>query len=129
MLDNLINSLRLKEDEEDEGYMDEIVEEERVLPFKKATKSESVGGDTIFKPQSLADIVISKPKVIDDAKTVIDLLMEGKSVVVDLELTEDDMKQRIIDMISGYCYTFNCNIEKVNNKIFMISNARINTEE
>lgn len=126
MLEGFINSLRLKDEEEEEDYIDQLdMNDEQVIPIRSA-KERTYNNGTKTRTMASREIVIAKPKKIDDAKAVIDLLVEGKSVVVDLVLIQDEMKQRVIDMIAGHCYSNHCNMEKVNDFIFMISNAKIN---
>lgn len=74
-------------------------------------------------------IIVCKPKKADDAKDIIDKLMEGHSVTINLGDVEVGAKQRIMDMVAGYCYCTKCNIEQVTQDIYLVSENIIETEE
>ena len=127
MLEGLINSFRVndedeedylprrrrnEEDEDDYDYEERKQENRKVIPLRKIEEKES-------------NIVIMRPKDIIDAKSIIDQLMDGNSVMIDLGKTDEAEKQRVMDMISGYCYAFHCNIERVNSTTFVVSHAEI----
>lgn len=125
MLEGLINSFRVNDEEEedylprrrrneeeDDDYEDRKQDSRKVIPLRKIEEKES-------------NIVIMRPKDIIDAKSIIDQLMDGNSVTIDLGGTVEAEKQRVMDMISGYCYAFHCNIERVNSTTFVVSHAEI----
>lgn len=125
MLEGLINSFRVNDEEEEDylprrrrneeeedDYEDRKQDIRKVIPLRKIEEKES-------------NIVIMRPKDIIDAKSIIDQLIDGNSVTIDLGGTAEAEKQRVMDMVSGYCYAFHCNIERVNSTIFLVSHAEI----
>lgn len=136
MLDKLINGLRLAPEEEDDIYDDGPYEEDQrdrasVLPYEGRKKSSEVAKVSKSTASAIgnSNIIIVKPKKLDDAKDIIDKLIAGNTVAVDLEHTADEEKQRIMDMLAGYCYCTQSNIESINSGIYIISHTDIELEE
>lgn len=128
MFEDLIDNIRLGfgNSEEEEMEDEEMYEDKNVVSYGASNKR---GRDTLRKvePQG-SEIIIMKPKAISEAKDIIDYLIEGNSVTINLESSEEKEKQRIMDMVSGYCYAFECNIEQVNPNVFVVSHKKIHME-
>lgn len=127
MLEGFINSFWKNEDEED--YEADYISKRRYEEKEDKVKYEKNviqlhGGKEVREP----DIVITKPRDIVDCKNIIDQLIEGNSVMIDLGQTLESEKQRVMDMVSGYCYAFDCNIERINNTTFVVSHSKIQNE-
>lgn len=61
------------------------------------------------------------PKDMKDAQRVCDDIIDGKTVVINLESVEYPLAQKIMDFISGAVYTLEGSIEKVSDHIFAIA--------
>ena len=124
MLEGLVNLFRLEE-EEDENFIgqnyrddeDEVLTEEVVHPIKEVIKRGN--------RKEQYNIVIFKPKRLEEAKDIIDLLVEGNSVTIDLSLADEKIRQRILDMVVGYGYYAQCNMEQITSTIFIVSHSKI----
>lgn len=131
MLDKIMNSLRLSQDEDyDDEYTYEDEQEETTLSYdnrKKAPEIMKAGKNRM--DISNPNIIITKPRKLNDAKDIIDKLQEGNTIAVDLEYTPENQKQRIMDMLAGYCYCTQSNIESINSNIYIISHTGIELEE
>ena len=66
-------------------------------------------------------IVIMQPACYEDAQKICDCIKEEKPVVINLERVEYTVAQRIMDFLSGTCYSLEGSIQKVANNIFVIS--------
>ena len=66
-------------------------------------------------------VCVIKPANVEDAREITDTLLEGKSVILNLEGLHVDLAQRIIDFASGSCYSINGNLQKVSSYIFIIT--------
>lgn len=62
-----------------------------------------------------------RPKSIDDSPRIIDLLKDGKPVVVSFEGIETSERQRIIDVVSGGSYAVNGKYCSVSKNIFIFA--------
>lgn len=134
MLDKLMNGLRLsQEEDDDDDYADTEYERssrESVLPYEgRKQNNESSREFRSSSAMGNPNIIITKPRKLNDAKDIIDKLADGNTVAVDLEHTADNEKQRIMDMLAGYCYCTQSNIESINTNIYIISHTGIELEE
>lgn len=131
MLDGLINKFRVGDDEEDDYTFDDMSGYQRPTRSQSEPKVKEFPNSKTsqYQEEEKGNIIISRPKRIDDAKEIIDHLMSGNSVTIDLEKAEGQIKQRIMDMIVGYGYCANCNIERVNDNIFVVSHVDIQVND
>lgn len=66
-------------------------------------------------------VVIIKPECYEDAQEICDQIKTKKPVVVNLEKVEFPIAQRIMDFLSGTCYSLEGSIQRVANNIFVIA--------
>lgn len=66
-------------------------------------------------------VVIIKPECYEDAQEICDQIKSKKPVVVNLEKVEYPIAQRIMDFLSGTCYSLEGSIQRVANNIFIIA--------
>ena len=66
-------------------------------------------------------VVIVKPENYEDAQEICDQVKNKKPVVVNLENAEFPVAQRIMDFLSGTCYSLDGTIQRVANNIFVIA--------
>ena len=66
-------------------------------------------------------VVIIKPECYEDAQEICDQVKAKKPVVVNLEKVEYPIAQRIMDFLSGTCYSLDGTIQRVANNIFVIA--------
>lgn len=71
------------------------------------------------------ELVISTPKVIEDAGYICDDIVAGKVCVVNLEGIEKENAQRIADFLGGVCYALNGDIERISNEIFVVAPSHV----
>jgi cell division inhibitor SepF len=67
------------------------------------------------------EVCIIKPTCYEDAQEICDQIKSRKPVVVNLEKVEYPTAQRIMDFLSGTCYSLNGTIQRVANNIFVIA--------
>ncbi|MGO3018812.1 MAG: cell division protein SepF [Anaerococcus sp.] len=65
----------------------------------------------------------------EDASKIVDDILNKKVVVLNLELIEINMKQKIVDFVSGAVYALDGRIEKVTKGIFLICPKGINIDK
>lgn len=66
-------------------------------------------------------VCIIKPECYEDAQEICDQVKARKPVVVNLEKVEYPTAQRIMDFLSGTCYSLEGSIQRVANNIFIIA--------
>ena len=81
---------------------------------------------TRLYPDSRYEIILSKPKSLEDATGVINNLRMSNVCVVSLEGIEKMQAQRIVDFLSGSAYALGSVIERISNDIFIIAPDGIN---
>jgi cell division inhibitor SepF len=68
---------------------------------------------------------------LDDAKDAADRLKARQSVILNLEHTDDETAERVVDFISGVTYALDGYYQKVGEKVFLFTpeNTAISVEE
>lgn len=66
-------------------------------------------------------VTIREPLTYEDGKIVLDDIMEGKSVVLNLEMLEVDKKTQIFYFVSGGLYSLNGTIQNVTKDIYVLA--------
>lgn len=131
----LMDSMRVNSDEEDDEYFEE--EEYTEKPQKRLPslirkrdeeEEEEESKPRLFsrkvapvKKSGSLEVALVKPSVFDDAKTIVDDLLYGKAVVLNMEGINTEVAQRIIDFTSGATYSMNGKLQKISNYIFIIT--------
>ena len=107
-----------------------IEEEDDTIDFKreKSQRSERnysnivpIRGRNTTTASSSMEVTIIKPKSFNDSQDVCDMLLQGQTVVVNLEKTENSLSQRIMDFIFGSVYSVNGKVHQVSDAVFVIS--------
>ena len=75
--------------------------------------------------ESGMEVCIVKPTSVNDARDVTDLILQGSTVVLNLEGLDVDIAQRIIDFTSGSCYAVQGNVMKISHYIFVITPSTV----
>ena len=66
-------------------------------------------------------MIVINPDSYDEAREICDYIRSGKPVVVNLEGMEFEVSQRVMDFLSGSCYSLNGNIQRVAKNIFIVA--------
>ena len=132
----LMDSMRVNSDDEDDEYFEEEEEytekPQKRLPSlirkRDEEEEEEESKPRLFsrkvapvKKSSSLEVALVKPSVFDDAKTIVDDLLYGKAVVLNMEGINTEVAQRIIDFTSGATYSMNGKLQKISNYIFIIT--------
>jgi cell division inhibitor SepF len=151
-MDKFLNAMRLNDDDEDEyefdndDYLDDEVEEEEV-PKKSVFKSKEKREDKYDEPVrektvktapkitpiskgsrkqgTGMEVCVIKPTSVEDAREITETLLNGRTVVLNVEGLNVEIAQRIIDFTSGSCFAISGNLQKISNYIFIITPANV----
>ena len=65
------------------------------------------------------EVSMVKPTSMENVKDICDSLLDGKTVVINMEGLHMEVAQRIIDFTSGATYAMSGNLQKISNYIFI----------
>lgn len=113
--------------EEDDGnYIDEeeYVEEEpaqKMVPPKRDEYRPADAGAMRMGSSSSIEMKVMTPSRFDEVTQIADLVLQKKTVLLNLENTNKETKRRMIDFLSGVAYALNGNVQPVAENTFAIT--------
>jgi len=121
-----------EDDYEEDEYDEEEMEQSKNTSSKKETEryrntTNGRKNSNVYaiNTNTKMHLVILQPVCYEDAQKVSDYIKEGKPVVINLEQVQYQVAQRIMDFLSGTCYSLEGSIQKVANGIFVIAPQNI----
>ncbi|MHB8439094.1 MAG: cell division protein SepF [Acidimicrobiales bacterium] len=92
------------------------------------------GGAVRLRPvpaEAAARVHVVAPHEFGDARQIADRLMGGQPVIVNLQSARGDLPRRMIDFCSGVTYSLQGKMERVADKVFLMtpSNVKVSAEE
>ena len=107
--------------------IDDIFAEEPRGPARETRQLRPVGGNG--KSDVRVHLVI--PKSFNDAQQVADKFKDQIPVVLNLQGVETDLSKRLIDFASGLTYALDGGMQRIADKVFMLTprNVQISAEE
>jgi cell division inhibitor SepF len=78
-----------------------------------------------------ARVHVVAPMQFGDARQIADRLMANQPVIVNLQVADRELMRRMIDFCSGVAYALNGKMERVADKVFLVtpSNVKVSAEE
>lgn len=136
MLNKWMDKMRLNRD--DDEYFDEEEDYEEEKPARRSLFQNSRDEEEDYEEESnrprffprsnkvvpmkrQMEVALIKPSTIDDGSTIVDYLLAGKAVVLNMEGLHTEIAQRIIDFASGAAYSMNGNLQKISSYIFIVT--------
>ena len=100
------------------------VEEERA---KRTTTSKvsSIGRSKKVQNNSGMEVCVIKPTSVDDGREITETLLANRTVVLNLEVLDVNIAQRIIDFASGSTYAIGGSLQKISQYIFILTPASV----
>mgnify|MGYP000456708970 FL=1 len=118
-----IDDLDYEEEREEEEYVEE---EEEVETIPVNTQSKRMRNKIVnIHTASSMKVSIHEPLSYEDAPKIIDDLKMRKTVVVNLEQLEPNIKRQIFDFISGGVYSMEGTIQKITTDIFVLAPTNV----
>lgn len=137
-MDKILDFLRLNDDDDDEyEFANEeyfVDDDEYEEPKKKAPRRENKAEtketpiskitpiSKVQKKQvatTSMEVCVIKPTTIEDEIEIVDTLLSGRTVLINMEGLNIEIAQRIIDFTSGATYAMHGSLQKVSNYIFL----------
>ncbi|MFQ9515432.1 MAG: cell division protein SepF [Eubacterium sp.] len=93
----------------------------------KSTRTSRTTRNSKVVPMRSSDmeVCVIKPTYYESTRDIIDTLLEGKSVVLNLEGMKLDLAQRIVDSVSGGCYAIHGNLQKISGYIYLVTPSSV----
>ena len=116
-----VRRLRRRRDEFDDIFSDEEPASGRAAPLKP------VGGRT----NGDVRVHLVVPKSFNDAQQIADKFKDSIPVILNLQGSETDLSKRLIDFASGLTYALDGGMQRIADKVFMLTprNVEISAEE
>ena len=99
-------------------------------PVAETAAAASAGGDSYAQTPSLEgnniELKVVRPESIDEIFTIADYLMDGCTVVLNLEVISGDVVTRMLDFLNGVTYTTGGEIKNVSQGTYIITPNGIN---
>jgi len=146
-IDKIMNAMHLNtdDDEYDEDGLDFAYEEDeaeedtqkksfRKKEFKDVPREKSTvkttPNITAFSKSSRKqgpgmEVCVVRPSSVEDAREITETLLNGRTVLLNMEGLNLEIAQRIIDFASGSCFAISGNLQKVSNYIFIITPSNV----
>lgn len=123
------NVRRLSSRRRRDDFDDIFSDDEPVGRGAKTTQLRAVGGNGTRSRDVRVHLVI--PKSFNDAQQVADKFKDGIPVVLNLQSTDNDLNKRLIDFASGLTYALDGGMQRIADKVFMLTprNVEISAEE
>ena len=71
------------------------------------------------------EVCVVKPTALDDSREIINTLLSGRTVILNLEGLDLEISQRIIDFTSGATYAIDGHLQKISSYIFLITPTNV----
>lgn len=72
---------------------------------------------------------IVQPKAFAEAQAIADKFKDGTPVIMNLTMTGSDVSKRLIDFASGLTYGLDGGLQKVSDKVFMLTPANVEVSD
>jgi cell division inhibitor SepF len=107
----------------------------RPVPRDEPNGSSAVATRTVVRPMAVAEptarVHVVAPQQFGDARQIADRLMGSQPVIVNLTVADRELMRRMIDFCSGVAYALGGKMERVADKVFLVtpSNVKVSAEE
>lgn len=138
---NFVDNDDDEELDEEEGMEEEGMEEEGmpaspvnpsapVPPRSQAVRS-SVGraGVPVRQTSKPYTMVVVSPKEYADAEKIADHLKAMRPVVMNIEKTDDDEAERIVDFVQGVMYALDGRLDRISDKIYLCAPSNVSVSQ
>jgi cell division inhibitor SepF len=114
------------------GEPDDWTEPEPAATGRTAVLRPARRGPVAAVPgSSPARVHLVVPRSFNDAQQIADKFKEGTPVILNLQGSEQDLSKRLIDFASGLTYALDGNMQRVADKVFLLTpqNVEVSAEE
>ena len=129
IIDKFLDVMRLNDDDyefDNEDYDYEEEQQQTAATFDISEKQRQKQQNKITpinrnrrQGQPGMEVCVIKPTTIEDEIEITETLLNGRTVVINMEGLSVDIAQRIIDFTSGATFAMHGNLKKISNYIFL----------
>lgn len=102
--------------------VDEYLEEPEVArPRASQRRATPAGARTRSPSQNVAGVGVVPPRTFNDAQQIADQFKRGNPVIVNLQTTDSELAKRIIDFGSGLTYGLDGSMQRIADKVFLLT--------
>lgn len=94
-------------------------------PKSSSLRSVPTGTASVTPVSPQVRIAIVEPKTFAEAQSIADKFKQGTPVVVNMTYTKPDLAKRLIDFASGLTYALDGGLQKVSEKVFLLTPENI----
>lgn len=109
----------------DTGRHVKRVDRDEERPRQAAPLRSVPAGGTVSSMTPQVKMHISEPKTFGEAQAIADRLKSGTPVIMNLTMTQPDLAKRLIDFASGLTYGLDGGLQKISDKVFMLTPANV----
>ena len=97
-------------------------------PARKGARTAARTGGAM---QTAAGVGVVPPRTFNDAQQIADQFKRGVPVIVNLQQTDGDLAKRLIDFASGLTYGLDGGMQRIADKVFLLTppNVEVSAEE
>ncbi|HUY63172.1 MAG TPA: cell division protein SepF [Acidimicrobiales bacterium] len=120
--------------EEEESQPVPAMATSTIRPMREDGTGASASVRAMVRPlpaDSAARVHLVAPMEFGDARQIADRLMGNQPVIVNLQMADRELMRRMIDFCSGVAYAMSGKMERVADKVFLVtpSNVKVSAEE
>ncbi len=112
------------DDYDDPAPVSSTPKEERKSVFSREPARKSNNVTPMRSSKNLLpnmEVCVVKPTALDDSREIINTLLAGRTVILNLEGLDLEISQRIIDFTSGAAYAIDGKLQKISSYIFLVT--------
>ena len=119
-------STRRRRDEIDDIFADDAVPERRATSLRSVTRGNGSGSGS-----GEVRVHFVAPKSFNDVQDVADKFKDAIPVIINLQSTDTDLSKRLIDFSSGLTYALDGGMQRIADKVFLLTprNVEVSAEE
>ncbi len=87
----------------------------------QSLRSVPTGGASVTPVSANMKMHIVEPKSFTEAQTIADRYKQGTPVIMNMAMTKPDLAKRLLDFASGLTYGLDGGLQKVSDKVFMLT--------
>lgn len=94
---------------------------ERARSAAAGLRSMPTGGASVTPVSPQVKMHIIEPKSFSEAQSIADKFKQGTPVILNMSMTKPDLAKRFIDFASGLTYGLDGGLQKISEKVFMLT--------
>ena len=113
---------------EEEEITFKSFEEEKALPSFAEEAEEPVAESSSIEGNNI-ELKVVRPEAMDEIFTIADYLIDGCTVVLNLEVLDRDSITRMLDFLNGVTYTMGGDVKNVSPGTYIVTPSGINIDK